>query len=122
MINRMKLKNAGLFFLFVIADIAIIQVFRLITPKIALLRLSFYFLVIAGSLFVYYFLTKPENFIRTGIFLSLVCFMVALIESYIVHVIIGKGHYMLIYLIPASFALVLPFVIAILYKIIMKGK
>lgn len=122
MIDSKKLKNTGLFLLLVIADIAIIQLFRIITPRIALLRLSFYFLVIAASLFVYYSLTKPKNIIRTGLLLSLLCFLIALFESFVVHVIIGKGQYSLFYLIPSSFALVLPFIIAIIYKAQLKKK
>ena len=116
MFNNMKIKDAGLFILIVIIDIAIIQLFRFITPRIVMLRLSFIFLVITVSIFIFYYSTKPKNIIRTGIIYSLVCFVIALFESYIVHVIIEKGQYRMLYLIPSSFALILPFVIAVVYK------
>ncbi len=122
MFKNKKIKNTILFICLVIADIAIIQFFRFITPVIIMLRLSFYFIVISVSIFVYYYLTKPKNIIRTGIIFSIICFIIALSESYIVHVLIEKGHYRLLYLIPSSFALVLPFLIAIIFKFSSQGK
>lgn len=85
-----QLKNAGLFILLVILDIAVIQVFRYFTPRIIPLRLGFIFLVISLSILLYYLITKPREPIKTGLILSGTCFLIALVESYIVHVVIMK--------------------------------
>ena len=115
-------KTVGLFILFVIVDITLIQLFRFITPLIVILRLGIYFLVIAGSIYLYYVIIKPKNPIKLGIIFSIICFAIALLEAFIVHIVIEGGQFELIYLIPSSFALILPFIIAVIYKRVSTSK
>lgn len=111
------LKNSFLFIIIVVIDITIIQIFRYFTPVIVPLRFGFYFLVIASSIYIFYTIINPKNPLKTGLLLSLVCFAIALSESYILHVLIEKGSYKTMYLIPSSFALILPTIMAWIYKI-----
>jgi hypothetical protein len=88
----------------------------MVTPMIIPLRLSIIFVVFTVSIFVYYSIIKPANILKAGLILSIVAFAVALIESYVMHVYILKTGYRWMYLLPSAFALVLPFLIALLYK------
>jgi hypothetical protein len=109
-------KNVGLFILLVVIDIVAIHLFRHFTPLIIPLRLGFVFVVISISIMVYFVMTKPLKPVRAGVVISLIGFIIALGESYIVHVIVEHGHYRLLYLLPSSFALVLPFAQSVLYQ------
>jgi len=109
-------KNVGLFLFLIVIDIGLIHLFRHFTPLIIPLRLGFVFVVIAVSITVYFIMIKPLKPVRTGIIISLIGFVIALCESFIVHVIVEHGHYRLFYLLPSSFALVLPFAISVLYQ------
>jgi hypothetical protein len=113
----MKLKNTGLFVLLVVLDITAIQVFRYFTPMIIPLRLGFYFAVIAFSLFLFFHISKPKNPVKTGLVLSFVCFTVALLESFTVHVLIGHESYRPIFLLPCGFALTLPLIVGVIYQL-----
>jgi hypothetical protein len=113
----MKLKHAGLFILLVVLDVAVIQVFRHFTPLIIPLRLGFYFAVIAFSLFLFFRLSKPKNPVKTGLVLSLVCFTIALLESFAVHVLIGREPYRMIFLVPCGFALALPLIVGFIVQL-----
>ena len=114
--NSVTLKNIGIFILLVFFDIAIIQIFRYLTPRIVFLRLGFIFIVLTISIYLFYVITKPANPVKTGIIFSIICFIIALTESYIVHIIIEKTPYKLLYLLPGSFALVLPILLGYIYK------
>jgi hypothetical protein len=113
--NKSLFKNAGLFILVVAIDIILIQLFRHFTPLIVPLRLSFVFVVIAVSIMLYYIIIKPERSVFAGLILSIICFAVALCESYIIHVVVEHGKYRLLFLLPSCFALVLPFFLSIVY-------
>jgi hypothetical protein len=116
------LRNMGLFIFLVVIDITLIQLFRHFTPFIIPLRLGFVFLVIAGSILVYYIIIKPSKPIKTGAILSIISFLFALCESYIFHVVIEHNQYQLLYLLPSSFALILPFLLSVVYRKFIVGR
>lgn len=107
-----RLRNLAFYSLVVALDVTIIQLFRYFTPVIIWLRLGFIFIVLSASVYVFYVITKPQDANKAGVIYSLFSFGIALAESYLVHVVIEHGNYKLLYLLPSSFALLLPFLLA----------
>jgi hypothetical protein len=113
-----RIQETGVYIGLIALDIFIIQLFRHLTPVIVWLRLGFIFVVISSSIYLFYVLVKPEKPFKAGVFYGILSFMVALTESYLVHVIIEKGHYRPLYLLPSSFALLLPVLLAAIYRVL----
>ena len=114
--KTLSFNTGAIFVLFVCCDVAVIHLFSHFTPLIVPLRLGFVFVVITGSVLAFYCIVKPDNPLETGVVLSAVCFIFALCESYGVHVMIERGRYQALYLLPSCFALVIPFVLSVVYK------
>jgi hypothetical protein len=113
---NLSIKEAGLFVAMIMADIGLIQLFRHVTPLIIPLRIGFVFAVIAASIMAYYWMIKPVHPVHTGSILSLACGTIALCEAYIVHVVIEKTQFRMLFLLPCSFGLVLPFALSFVYQ------
>lgn len=114
--NQNLLKMILLFLLMILVDFFIIQGMRFITPKIFMLRIFIIFGVIFASLLTYYHLIKPKNINQFSLILSISCFIAAVTESLIIHVLIEKSDYQIINLVPAVIALLLPFVVGMIYS------
>ncbi len=84
-------KNFGILVGLIILDFILVILMRMVTPEIFILRLSIIILIGAGSMFVYYFIVKPENWFKESVFVATAATIIATLLTILLHGIIEKN-------------------------------
>jgi len=88
---KINWKNFGILVGLIILDFILVVLMRVVTPEIFILRLSIIILIGAGSMFVYYFIVKPENWFKESMFVATIATIIATLLMLLVHGFIERN-------------------------------